>query len=143
MIKYLYMYETREHKVAQFHKAFHVSVDQPPSIELLELRKKLITEEVNELVYEIDTALRYLQEGSEVPKEVWVNMLKEMADVQVVLSGTAVSLAPVSRLEEAFLKVHHSNMTKLGLDGQPIFREDGKVLKGPNYQPADLNDLVA
>ena len=40
------------------------------------------------------------------------------------------------------LRVHESNLSKLGDDGKPIYREDGKVLKGPNYQPPDLSDLV-
>ena len=45
-------------------------------------------------------------------------------------------------LEEALDRVHKSNMSKLGLDGKPIRRVDGKVLKGPNYKPPILNDLV-
>jgi predicted HAD superfamily Cof-like phosphohydrolase len=45
-------------------------------------------------------------------------------------------------LEQALRRVHQSNMSKLGPDGKPIYREDGKVLKGPNYQPPDLSDLV-
>ena len=45
-------------------------------------------------------------------------------------------------LEEALSRVHKSNLSKLGLDGKPIRRQDGKVLKGPNYQPPDLRDLV-
>lgn len=45
-------------------------------------------------------------------------------------------------LGEAFDRVHASNMSKLGDDGKPIKREDGKVLKGPNYKAPDLSDLV-
>ena len=44
--------------------------------------------------------------------------------------------------EQALRRVHRSNMSKLGDDGKPIYREDGKVLKGPNYQPPNLTDLV-
>ena len=43
---------------------------------------------------------------------------------------------------EAFDRVHQSNMSKLGADGKPIYREDGKVLKGPNYKAPDLSDLL-
>jgi hypothetical protein len=46
------------------------------------------------------------------------------------------------RLEISFQRVHESNMSKLGDDGKPIRREDGKVLKGPNYKAPDLSDLV-
>lgn len=45
-------------------------------------------------------------------------------------------------LSEAFHRVHASNMSKLGGDGKPIRREDGKILKGPNYKTPDLTDLV-
>ena len=45
-------------------------------------------------------------------------------------------------LEEAMNRVHKSNMSKLGLDGTPIRRRDGKVLKGPNYDPPNLKDLI-
>lgn len=45
-------------------------------------------------------------------------------------------------LEEAYNRVHKSNMSKLGDDGKPIRREDGKVLKGPNYMPPNLKDLT-
>ena len=43
---------------------------------------------------------------------------------------------------EAFTRVHLSNMSKLGEDGKPIRREDGKILKGPNYKAPDLTDLI-
>lgn len=49
----------------------------------------------------------------------------------------------LGKLEEAFARVHKSNMTKLGEDGKPIRRPDGKILKGPNYAAPDLSDLVA
>ena len=45
-------------------------------------------------------------------------------------------------LDEAMRRIHRSNMSKLGLDGKPIRRADGKVLKGPNYEPPNLTDLV-
>ena len=46
-------------------------------------------------------------------------------------------------LDEALNRVHESNMSKLDDDGKPIYREkDGKVLKGPNYKPPTLEDLV-
>ena len=44
-------------------------------------------------------------------------------------------------LDETLDRVHKSNMSKLGEDGKPIYREDGKVLKGPNYKLPTLKDL--
>ena len=45
-------------------------------------------------------------------------------------------------LDEALDRVHVRNMSKLGEDGLPVYREDGKVLKGPNYKPPTLTDLI-
>ena len=66
--------------------------------------------------------------------------LKELADLVYVCYQYAESMGWY--LDEALDRVHKSNMSKLGDDGQPIYREDGKVLKGPNYQPPDLSDII-
>ena len=66
--------------------------------------------------------------------------LKELADLVYVCAQYAENMN--WDLEQALRRVHKSNMSKLGDDGKPIKREDGKVLKGPNYQPPDLSDLV-
>jgi len=66
--------------------------------------------------------------------------LKELADVVYVCYQYAENMGWL--LDEALNRVHISNMSKLGEDGKPIYREDGKVLKGPNYTPPNLEDLV-
>ena len=66
--------------------------------------------------------------------------LKELADLVYVCFQYAANLD--WDLEEAMRRVHKSNMSKLGLDGKPIRRSDGKVLKGPNYEPPNLIDLT-
>jgi len=66
------------------------------------------------------------------PKEA---TLKELADLVYVCYQYAESI------DEALDRVHKSNMSKLDKDGKPIYREDGKVLKGPDYKPPDLSDL--
>ena len=66
--------------------------------------------------------------------------LKELADLVYVCFQYAENME--WDLEEALDRVHKSNMSKLGIDGKPIRRADGKVLKGPNYQPPLLNDLI-
>ena len=66
--------------------------------------------------------------------------LKELADLVYVCYQYADNMR--WDLDEALNRVHISNMSKLGEDGEPIYREDGKVLKGPNYQPPNLSDLV-
>jgi predicted HAD superfamily Cof-like phosphohydrolase len=66
--------------------------------------------------------------------------LKELADLVYVCFQYAENME--WDLEKALDLVHASNMSKLGLDGKPIRRADGKVLKGPNYQPPNLKHLV-
>ena len=73
-------------------------------------------------------------------KEPNQNILKELADLVYVCYQYAENME--WDLDEAMHRVHRSNMSKLGLDGKPIRRSDGKVLKGPNYQPPTLTDLV-
>ncbi|MHB1163592.1 MAG: hypothetical protein ACYCZZ_03705 [Minisyncoccota bacterium] len=136
------MSTTREDRVREFHEAFDLDVGAEPTIKLLKLRRTLIDEETQELFSDIDTAIAHLERGEFVPQELYHNMLKELADVQVVLSGTSVALKPLQELEEAFRRVCESNMSKLDRNGKPIYREDGKALKGPNYFKPDLSDLV-
>ena len=65
--------------------------------------------------------------------------LKELADLVYVCYQYAANMGWF--LDEALDRVHESNMSKLDKDGKPIYRDDGKVLKGPNYKPPDLSDL--
>ena len=65
--------------------------------------------------------------------------LKELADLVYVCYQYAENMGWF--LDEALNRVHISNMSKLDKDGKPIYRDDGKVLKGPNYKPPDLSDL--
>ena len=66
--------------------------------------------------------------------------LKELCDLVYVCYQFAVNEG--WDLDEAMDRIHKSNMSKLDENGQPIYREDGKVLKGPNYKPPNLTDLV-
>ena len=65
--------------------------------------------------------------------------LKELADLVYVCYQYAENMGWF--LDEALNRVHESNMSKLDDDGNPIYRDDGKVLKGPNYKPPNLEDL--
>lgn len=134
------MYLSREDVVAEFHKAFGQAVDVPMDHETLTLRYRLLFEEFTELKEEFAAALADMDHFGKVGDKTKERMLKEMADLQYVLSGMAVTFG--LPLQVAFTRVHKSNMSKLGENGKPIYREDGKVLKGPNYAPADLEDLV-
>ena len=66
--------------------------------------------------------------------------LKELADLVYVCYQFAASQE--WDLDEAISRVHESNMSKLDDNGKPIYRADGKVLKGPNYKEPYLLDLI-
>lgn len=96
--------------------------------------------------------------------EEWRELIKEACDFVYVMRGFGLSLTDEKQKEaydegvnlleeelskffepwkfyEAFRRVHNSNMSKLGEDGEPIRREDGKILKGPNYKEPDFSDI--
>ena len=97
-------------------------------------QKNLIVEEFKEFL-EADGML--FRHGHNVQQE----CLKELADLVYVCYQYAANMR--WDLDEALNRVHTSNMSKLDEDGHPIYRDDGKVLKGPNYKPPNLEDLVS
>jgi predicted HAD superfamily Cof-like phosphohydrolase len=134
-------HKSREDSLQEFHAAFGHPVDEVMTVDGMELRRSLIVEEFTELMSEMSQVSIALARGRKPKLEVRENLLKELCDLQYVISGMAVAFG--LPLQVAFNRVHASNMSKLGEDGKPIYREDGKVLKGPNYEPPDLKDLVA
>jgi len=92
------------------------------------MQRDLIVEEFKEFMYAAT------EEGYE-------DELKELADLVYVCFQYAENME--WDLEEAMHRVHKSNLSKLGLDNKPIRRHDGKVMKGPNYQPPNLSELVS
>jgi NTP pyrophosphatase (non-canonical NTP hydrolase) len=96
-------------------------------------QKNLIVEEFKEFLESDGMMFRH---GHNVQCET----LKELADLVYVCYQYAENMGWL--LDEALNRVHESNMSKLDEDGNPIYREDGKVLKGPNYKPPNLEDLV-
>ena len=110
-------------QAAEFRKAYQIE----NSSGARKKQKSLIDEEWSEF-----HEAYHLKDASE--------QLKELADLVYVCYQFAANMD--WDLDEAMHRVHRSNMSKLGEDGKPIYREDGKVLKGPNYQPPTLTDLV-
>ena len=113
----------------EFRQGFNIS----NSLSRRNLQKNLIVEEFKEFL-EAD------QEMALMDAQAKEACLKELADLVYVCAQYAENME--WDLEQALRRVHKSNMSKLGEDGNPIYREDGKVLKGPNYQPPNLSDLV-
>lgn len=115
--------------VAQFRHLFKKPVGAYPSVEGVDLEQHatLLAEEVSETL----TAIR-----DKDP----VELLDGLTDLVYVAYGCALECG--FDLDAALTEVHRSNLTKLGADGEPILREDGKILKGPNYSPPDLRALA-
>lgn len=65
-----------------------------------------------------------------------------LGDMLYILCGTIIEHGMQHKIEEVFEEIQRSNMSKLGEDGKPVFREDGKVLKGPNYFPPDIASIL-
>ena len=96
-------------------------------------QKNLIVEEFKEF---LEAEGELWHNSPEYPSEA----LKELADLVYVCYQYAENMGWF--LDEALNRVHESNMSKLDENGKPIYRDDGKVLKGPNYSPPNLNDLI-
>ena len=104
-----------------------------PSKKQRTYQKNLIVEEFKEF---LEAEGMLFRNNDEFPAEA----LKELADLVYVCYQYAENMGWF--LDEALDRVHQSNMSKLGKDGKPIYRDDGKVLKGPDYEPPTLMDLI-
>jgi len=116
--------------VGDFMEAFGQDVNiEPtwPDFSTRELRLELIQEEVDEL-------------GEAMEQRDMVGIADALTDILYVVYGTGHSYG--IDLDECFQEVHSSNMSKLGEDGKPIRRDDGKILKGPNYFEPDLESIL-
>lgn len=118
-------------------KGFRTLMEQPVDTftpEIVLLQKTLIREEFLELSEALQDCFDHLDN-----KRSREAALKELADLVYVCYQLAAAVG--WDLDEAFMRVHMSNLSKL-VDGKPVKRLDGKVLKGPFYQPPVLIDLV-
>ena len=116
--------------VGDFMEAFGQQVNIEPTLrdrDTQDLRVELIAEELEELELAIS--------NNDI-----VEVADALTDLLYVVYGSGHAFG--IDLDECFQEVHGSNMSKLGEDGKPIYREDGKVLKGPNYFPPELGDIV-
>lgn len=126
---------------------FMTAMEQPVSqgwedLEGIKLGLKLIEEETEEFREAVENLFENTEggEGEDVLNESREDLVKELTDLLYVCHWTATRIG--IDVNEAFRRVHASNMSKLGPDGKPVKREDGKVLKGPGYHAPDLSDIV-
>ena len=116
--------------VGDFMEAFGQDVQfEPtwPDFNTRELRLELIQEELEEL-------------SDAVADRDMIQIADALTDLLYVVYGAGHTFG--LDLDECFHEVHASNMSKLGEDGRPLHREDGKVLKGPNYFKPDLEGIL-
>ena len=117
--------------VREWHQAFDVPVEDAPTIpkHRAQMRLDILEEEVTEL--------RVAVEAGDL-----VEALDALCDIQYVLDGTFLEFGLHQLKHDAMAEVHSSNMSKLGTDGRPVLRDDGKVLKGPGFRQPDLARLL-
>jgi predicted HAD superfamily Cof-like phosphohydrolase len=125
--------EATEH-VRAFHDAFGIPNSANPRGAIGDrdalLRYKLIREENEEY---LEAALR----GD------LVEVADALGDILYILCGTLLKHGLEHKIDEVFREIQRSNMSKLGADGKPIYRDDGKVMKGPGYFPPDIARILA
>ena len=119
--------------VEQFHDSFGISNNYAPTVELskedIQLRFELLKEENNEY-------LEAAQNGD------MVEVADALGDLMYILFGTIMKHGVQHKIVEVFEEIQKSNMSKLDANGQPIYREDGKVLKGPNYFKPNIKKIL-
>lgn len=119
--------------VEKFHDTFGIPNEYTPkatiSNDLIDLRFKLMAEENEE----------YLEAAKNGDL---VEVADALGDMMYILCGTILSHGMQHKIEEVFEEIQRSNMSKLGEDGIPIYREDGKVLKGPNYFKPNIAKII-
>ena len=119
-------------QVATFQIAFGQNVEPSPT---------LINKETAILRYDL-----MKEENEEYLEAVENNDLVEVYDALVdqyyILCGTILEHGLQHKIEEVFDEIQRSNMSKLGEDGKPIYREDGKVMKGPNYSKPNFSKIL-
>jgi len=119
--------------VKQFHTAYKIGYRETPRADLGKAKNKLrfnLMKEENE---------EYLEaaQGNDL-----VEVADALGDMLYILCGTIIEHGMQNKIEEVFNEIQRSNMSKLGEDGQPIYREDGKVLKGPNYFKPNIAEIL-
>lgn len=133
-------------QVKEFHEKFNCVINDRPTIpdfETLKLRIRLISEELHELQYQgFGLVFRQgdLHRRRSEPLPDMEAIADGIGDLLYVTYGTAVSLG--IDMEPIMDEIHRSNMSKVWPDGTVHRREDGKILKSPEYSPADIASLL-
>jgi predicted HAD superfamily Cof-like phosphohydrolase len=116
-----------------FHEVYNLSYKDSPvadiGIDKINLRFKLMEEENQE----------YLEAAK---NNDIIEVADALGDMLYILCGTIIEHGMQDKIEEIFDEIQKSNMSKLGEDGKPIYRNDGKVMKGPNYFKPKISEIL-
>tara|TARA_B100000767_G_scaffold275785_2_gene315593 strand:+ start:3006 stop:3392 length:387 start_codon:yes stop_codon:yes gene_type:complete len=119
--------------VQLFHDAFNIELNHTPTVniseKIKELRFNLMKEENEE----------YLEASK---NNDLIEVADALGDMLYILCGTILTHGMQHKITEVFEEIQRSNMSKLGQDGSPIYREDGKVMKGPNYFKPNIEAIL-
>ncbi|MBC8644965.1 nucleoside triphosphate pyrophosphohydrolase family protein [Flavobacterium lindanitolerans] len=119
--------------VKEFHQAFGTGVSETPKGDLGESKNRL---RYNLMKEENEEYLEAVQNDDKI------EIADALGDMLYILCGTIIEHGLQHKIEEVFDEIQRSNMSKLGEDGKPIYREDGKVMKGPNYFKPDFSLIL-
>jgi len=119
--------------VHEFHTAFGLGIKNEPTANISEARNLL---RYNLMKEENEEYLEAAQNND------LVEVADALGDMLYILCGTIIEHGMQHKIEEVFSEIQRSNMSKLGEDGKPIYREDGKVLKGPNYFKPNIKEIL-
>lgn len=119
--------------VHEFHSAFGLGIKETPTADL-GIKKNLLRYELMREENE-----EYLEAAN---NNDLVEVADALGDMLYILCGTIIEHGMQHKIEEVFNEIQRSNMSKLGADGKPIYREDGKVLKGPNYFKPNIKEIL-
>lgn len=131
--------------VYEFHETFkHRAPDRPemPPRATRMMRLKLIAEELQETAKAFGFDFQYSIALAQEMEPDLVEAADGFADLDYVVQGGKIECGFTFVAEQMMLEVHRSNMSKLDDNGNPIFREDGKILKGPHYSPPNLEQFL-
>jgi predicted HAD superfamily Cof-like phosphohydrolase len=150
------MSKTIQEMVKEFHSTYGMPIQIdvpiysgggviPLNVERRKMRLALVVEEFDELleasgltVDDENNIIKHWTLDEKNPNI--VEMADALGDIVYVCYGMAIEMG--FDLDEVISEIHRSNMSKLGVDGKPIYRDDGKVLKGPNYHKPEILNVI-
>lgn len=133
LVKIITIMQKQLNAVRLFHETYGLGVSEEMKADLGALKNEL---RFNLMKEENEEYLEAVQNND------IVEIADALGDMLYILCGTILEHGLQYKIEEVFDEIQRSNMSKLGEDGKPIYREDGKVMKGPNYFKPNFEEIL-